>query len=68
MIAIEANKEQKVLADLFVMFGVIQQQISNWKNEFLRRSIEIFNKLEPVKNWKLQRKTVCKNRQAWNGE
>ena len=31
------------------MFGVTQQQISNWKNEFLRRSVEIFNKREPDK-------------------
>jgi hypothetical protein len=31
------------------VFGVTQQQISNWKNEFLRRSIEIFNKREPDK-------------------
>ena len=31
------------------MYGVTQQQISNWKNEFLRRSVEIFNKREPDK-------------------
>ena len=48
-VAIEAIKEQKTLAELSVMFGVNQQQISNWKNEFLRRSIEIFNKREPDK-------------------
>jgi transposase len=48
-VAIEAIKEQKTLADLSVMFGVTQQQISNWKNEFLHRSIEIFNKREPDK-------------------
>ena len=48
-VAIEAIKEQKTLADLSVMFGVTQHQISNWKNEFLRRSVEIFNKREPDK-------------------
>ncbi|MBC8315121.1 MAG: transposase [Bacteroidales bacterium] len=48
-VAIEAIKEQKTLADLSVMFGVTQQQISNWKNEFLRRSTEIFSKREPDK-------------------
>jgi len=48
-VAIEAIKEQKTLADLSVIHGVTQQQISNWKNEFLRRSIEIFNKREPDK-------------------
>ena len=51
-VAIEAIKEQKTLADLSVMFGVTQQQISNWKNEFLRKSVEIFNKREPIKSWK----------------
>ena len=30
-------------------FTVGLQQISNWKNEFLRRSTEIFNKREPDK-------------------
>lgn len=48
-VAIEAIKEQKTLAELSVIFGVNQQQISNWKNEFLRRSVEIFNKREPNK-------------------
>ena len=48
-VAIEALKEQKTLADLSVIHGVTQQQISNWKNEFLRRSVEIFNKREPDK-------------------
>ena len=48
-VAIEAIKEQKTLADLSVIHGVTQQQISNWKNEFLRRSVEIFNKREPDK-------------------
>ncbi len=48
-VAIEAIKEQKTLAELSVIFGVNQQQISNWKNEFLRRSVEIFNKREPDK-------------------
>lgn len=48
-VAIEAIQEQKTLADLSVIHGVTQQQISNWKNEFLRRSIEIFNKREPDK-------------------
>jgi len=48
-VAIEAIKEQKTLTELSVMFGVTQQQISNWKNEFLRRSVEIFNKREPDK-------------------
>jgi transposase-like protein len=48
-VAIEAIQEQKTLADLSVIHGVTQQQISNWKNEFLRRAIEIFNKREPDK-------------------
>jgi len=48
-VAIEAIQEQKTLADLSVIHGVTQQQISNWKSEFLRRSIEIFNKREPDK-------------------
>lgn len=48
-VAMEAIKEQKTLAELSVIFGVNQQQISNWKNEFLRRSVEIFNKREPDK-------------------
>lgn len=48
-VAIEAIQEQKTLADLSVIHGVTQQQISNWKSEFLRRAIEIFNKREPDK-------------------
>jgi len=53
-VAIEAIKEQKTLADLSVMYGVTQQQISNWKNEFLRRANEIFSKREPDKELEKQ--------------
>jgi transposase-like protein len=48
-VVLEALKEQKTLADLSIMFGVTQQQISNWKSEFLRRSTEIFSKRDPDK-------------------
>jgi len=48
-IALEALKDQQTLAELSIRFGVTQQQISNWKNEFLRRSEEIFGKREPDK-------------------
>ena len=48
-VAIEAIKEQKTLAELSIEFCVNQQQISNWKNEFLRRAVEIFGKPEPDK-------------------
>ena len=48
-IALEALKDQQTLAELSIKFGVTQQQISNWKNEFLRRSEEIFGKREPDK-------------------
>jgi len=48
-VALEAIKDQQTLAELSIRFGVTQQQISNWKNEFLRRSGEIFGKREPDK-------------------
>jgi transposase-like protein len=48
-VALEAIKDQQTLAELSIRFGVTQQQISNWKNEFLRRSEEIFGKREPDK-------------------
>jgi transposase len=37
-VAIEVIKEKKTLADMSVMFGMTQQLISNWKNEFLYQS------------------------------
>jgi len=45
-VASEAIKEQKTLVDVYVMFGVAQKRFNNWKNEFLRRSIEIFSNRE----------------------
>jgi len=53
-VVLEALKEQKTLSDLSVIYGVTQQQISNWKSEFLRRANEIFGKREPDKELEKQ--------------
>lgn len=43
-VAIEALKERETLAELSKRFEVHQNMISKWKQEFLERSAEVFEK------------------------
>ncbi len=43
-VAIEALKVRETLAELSVRFGVAQEMISRWKNEFIKQSSVVFDK------------------------
>ena len=43
-VAIEALKERETLSELSVRFGVHATMISKWKQEFLARSAQVFEK------------------------
>ncbi|MDD5537313.1 MAG: transposase [Clostridia bacterium] len=46
-VALAAIKERETLSELSARYGVHPTVISTWKNEFLKRSEEIFSKQGP---------------------
>ena len=46
-VALEALKEKETLTELAKRFELHPQQISDWKREFVKRSIEIFSSKSP---------------------
>ncbi|NLK54049.1 MAG: transposase [Bacteroidales bacterium] len=48
-IAIEALHERESLTELSRKYGIHPNMISRWKNEFLDRALELFNKSGHVK-------------------
>ena len=54
-VAIAAIRERETLAELSRKFGVHPNIISKWKQEFLDRSSEIFEKEAPEENFEKER-------------
>lgn len=57
-VAIEALRERETLAELSRRFEVHSSQISKWKQEFLSRSVEIFQTKPPEENLELEREKL----------
>lgn len=56
-VAIEAIKGDKTLAELSSLYEVHQNQISNWKKQFLAGAIEIFKKTPATSEREQERNT-----------
>ena len=57
-VAIEALKERETLAELSRRFEVNANQISRWKQEFLSRSVEIFQTKAPEENLEAEKEKL----------
>ena len=57
-VAIEALRERETLAELSRRFEVHPNQISKWKQEFLSRSVEIFQTRSPQENLEVEKEKL----------
>lgn len=57
-VAIEALRERETLAELSRRFEVHPNIISKWKQEFLSRSVEIFQTTPPEENLEAEREKL----------
>ena len=65
-VALAAIKERETLSELSARYGVHPTVISAWKNEFLKRSEELFSKSGPkIGELEMQRDWLKKSQNSW---
>jgi transposase len=57
-IAIEALKERKTMAELSEQYEVHPNMVQRWKNEFVRRSSEVFESKAPSNDFDAEREKL----------